>query len=78
MERSQAKGSRHHNFLPVRSGNGPAIRRMAKKKKKKWGGVGGVEFEDGQERGLPVAPGADGVPLSLCILVTSTGNWRGL
>lgn len=42
---------------------------------KKWGGA---EFEDGQERGLPVVPGADGVPLSLCILVTSTGNWRSL
>lgn len=41
-------------------------------------GWGGDENEDGQERGLPVVSGADGAPLSLCILGTSTGNWSAL
>lgn len=57
----------------TRSGNGSAITQWPKKLCS-----GGGEFGDGQERGLPAVPGADGASLSLCILVTSTGNWRGL
>lgn len=61
----------------TRSGNVSAITQWPKKLGGGKGG-GGFEFGDGQERGLPVVPGADGASLSLCISVTSTGNWRGL